>query len=204
MKKNTIIILIITVASAILLLTYVATEDTSDDEAANTAPQHSIASLPQSQLIETQITQTHANTSLVKPNKITHPPQHPENISADNEANKNKLFKTKNERITQDDNGNYLVDISTPGVSSKEWILSNSPIYFPSEDQLNNGIDGCAAGGYYVELKATLTLIVKTESGNTTYQYLCTHNHNSNMYFLEPYGDTKPQIQNSVDKLMTH
>jgi hypothetical protein len=197
MKKNTIIILAIALVSTTMLLTYLATQDTPND-IANLEPQYPI----------TASVERVPNTSAVASNKIKPQPQIHNNItltkthSTDTEASKNQLFKNKNERIIQDDNGNYLVEISTPGIQSREWIVSNSPIYFPTEDQLNNGVDGCAAGGYYVELKATLTLIVKTENGNTSYQYICTHNHNSNMYFLEAYDTAQPEMQNSINRLI--
>jgi hypothetical protein len=197
MKKNTAIILATVFTSAIVLLTYLATEDTSND-VANLGPQYPT----------TSTTETAPNTSAAASHKLTYPPQIrstvtlPKTNTADSEANKNQLFKTKNEKITQDDNGNYLVDISTPGIQSQEWIVSDSPIYFPSEDQLNNGVEGCAAGGYYVELKAILTLTVKTENGNTAYQYICTHNQNSNMYFLEAEETQRPEIQKSVNTLI--
>jgi hypothetical protein len=203
MKNSTTFIITITLIATALLLTYITSQDSPQDPITTELPAIS-STAPGGIPNNSTLTQDSTQIQLA-PHNQKNKARKTSVAQVDDLAEKKiQLFKAKNERIIQDDNGNYLVDISTPGLSSREWILSDSPIYFPTEDQLNNGIDGCAAGGYYVELKAILSLVVETENGNTRYQYLCTHNQNSNLYFLESYDVIKPELQNSINKLIIH
>lgn len=104
------------------------------------------------------------------------------NTEQDTTEDKLALFTLKNNNIHHDEYGNNIVDVSTEGFNSKEFITSNTQIFYPTEEQLNNGINGCGMGGYYVELNAQLTLIVKNDSGTNIYPYLCTHNTQDNTY----------------------
>ena len=125
-----------------------------------------------------------------------------ESNDAERLANKHKFFALKNSNIKQDDFGNYHVDISTPGTTSKEYIFSSSPIFYPTEDELNHGLKGCSSGGYYVEIDATISLLMKESAESKIYTYICRFNPNNNDYFLEVV-DQDARLSNSINSLLT-
>lgn len=98
--------------------------------------------------------------------------------------NKLALFTLKNNNIHHDEFGNNVVDISTSGFNSQEFIISDAQIYYPTEAQLNNGVNGCALGGYYVELNSKLKLIIKTENETNVFSYVCIYDATNNSYRL--------------------
>lgn len=120
----------------------------------------------------------------------------------DTTEDKVALFRLKNNNIHHDEYGNNIVDISTDGFNSKEFIVSNAPIYYPTEEQLNNGVNGCGMGGYYVELNAHLSLIIKNDNGTSIYPYLCTHNTQDNTYAFMLTENAK-SIEKTISTLLS-
>ncbi len=111
---------------------------------------------------------------------ISERPATPKDVTEDKLA----LFNLKNNNIHHDEYGNNSVDISTSGFNSQEIIISDAQIYYPTEEQLNNGVSGCAMGGYYVELNSKLNLVIKTEKDTNVFSYVCAHNAGDNSYRL--------------------
>jgi hypothetical protein len=121
-------------------------------------------------------------------NKKTNLTQIPEDLKSDSDTfyNKLALFTLKNNNIHHDEFGNNTVDISTTGFNSQEFVISDAQIYYPTEEQLNNGVNGCVLGGYYVELNSKLNLVIKTETETETnvFSYVCTQEATDNSYRL--------------------
>lgn len=110
---------------------------------------------------------------------------------------RNALFQEKRESIQQDALGNYFVDISTPGFDNEEWLYSAWPLYFPDEYQLNEGVSGCASGGFYVPLQAKAAVVVITDTNLQAFHYVCSYQPALQQYLLvkaEPQQSIKAAI----------
>lgn len=113
---------------------------------------------------------------------------------------KQDFFKRMQGRIQNDALGNYQVDISPQGGESSTFLVSRSPIYYPSETDLNSGVRGCALGGYYIEQGASVSMLAQTNNGQQKFNYLCTYSNDSQMYLLIDQA-SDPKIQASLDEL---
>jgi len=97
------------------------------------------------------------------------------------------FFNKKINSIGRDEQGNYVVNISSAN-EQPILIQSSTPIYYPTETDLNYGVKGCVLGGYYIELNHQIALITQedTTKGTTKAQhnYRCDYNNTTNSYML--------------------
>lgn len=107
--------------------------------------------------------------------------------SPENDEEKYNLFLKKRDKIKLDRNGNYLVEISTHNFKSKEYLISDWPIFYPNETQLNEGVQGCSSGGYYVDVQATFSLLIKNRSSYQSFHFKCEFDQLSSAYLLKKY-----------------
>lgn len=77
--------------------------------------------------------------------------------------------------VSQDEFGNYRVEVSTPGFPSREYLVSSLPIYYPHESMLAmpNQIQGCPLGGYYIEQGALGSLLILSRGTARIFHYRC-------------------------------
>ena len=124
-----------------------------------------------------------------------------EKSKTDKQASAEAFFEKQNARIIEDDFGNHFVDISVKGYEAKEYIISEFPIFYPSEEQLNFGVEGCGVGGFYVDVMATLTLVVKDKKQDSVYHYQCSFDGTSQSYILV---DAEPSysVDDTLSELM--
>ncbi|MDO6421368.1 hypothetical protein [Saccharophagus degradans] len=138
----------------------------------------------------------------VQESKIVFASRHPTAIASDTRdesiaALRNALFQEKRESIQQDTLGNYFVDISTPGFDNEEWLYSAWPLYVPDEYQLNEGVSGCASGGFYVPMQAKAAVVVITDTNIQAFHYVCSYQPALQQYLLvkaEPQQSIKAAI----------
>lgn len=97
-----------------------------------------------------------------------------------------ELYAQALSNIKKDDFGNYYADISTPGYADQEWLYSSWPLFVPNQQELNEGVVGCASGGYYVSVQANATVVVIEEKGLKLFHYVCEYKASLQHYFLVP------------------
>jgi hypothetical protein len=151
--------------------------NTDTDNNINT-PNHSEKRLPtpaHSQIQTQTQTQTAASSAQAARNSLS---------QAELNRLQQQLFTAKEEKIIQDEVGNYSVDISTPESADKISLHSSAPIYYPSASQLNFGVNGCVLGGYYIELGNSIRLEQKLNTQVQNFNYHCEFNAHTNSYFL--------------------
>ena len=111
------------------------------------------------------------------------------------------FFEKQNSRINIDIYGTYWVDISTEKLASKEFILSKYPIYYPSEQQLNYGFDGCGIGGFYVDVSSVLTLVTEIDRTVKIFHNECSFDEHTQSYLFRK-SDSDPHLQQQISKLL--
>lgn len=95
-----------------------------------------------------------------------------------------RYIEAQRESIQADAFGNSLVDISTPGYIAQEWLYSNWPVFYPSQEELKERVQGCASGGFYVSVQATASVIVIEEYGVRAFHYRCEYMADLQQYLL--------------------
>ncbi len=92
------------------------------------------------------------------------------------------LIQTKNDKVILDHLGNYVVDVTIPGSSSYDHLVSNSPIRFATAEELQYGIQGCASASYIFEYMASFAFIVDNAEGRKIYHYTCEYDADHDQY----------------------
>lgn len=107
-------------------------------------------------------------------------------ISAENSTIsriKADFFNKKINSIGRNEQGNYVVNISSAN-EQPILIQSSTPIYYPTETDLNYGVKGCVLGGYYIELNHQIALITQGDAKKNQHNYRCDYNSTTNSYTL--------------------
>lgn len=124
-----------------------------------------------------------------------------ENLQQPNQsALREAYFDDKRESIKLDSFGNYLVDTSTPGFDNEEWLYSTWPLYFPNAQQLNEGVAGCASGGFYVPLQAKAAVVVISANKIQVFHYRCSYQPAIQQYLLVS-AQPQPSVLTALDEL---
>ncbi|WP_151032912.1 hypothetical protein [Cellvibrio sp. OA-2007] len=123
----------------------------------------------------------HKPELIFAPTEITTPSKNME--STETYKIKSDFFDRKINNIGRDEQGNYVVTIATDS-KEESLIQSTSPIYYPTETDLNYGVKGCVLGGYYIELSHHIVLITKSNAKQTQHVYRCDYNSETNTYIL--------------------
>ena len=123
--------------------------------------------------------------------------------------NREKFFQDRQSRIQTDFNGNYLVDVSSGSSSGVDYMISEWPIYYPTQEQLDEGVSGCATGGYFVDYGATYTYISVTNAQTHMFHYICEFDSKREIYIskrtepslsmMESVTEVLQQAQDSVE-----
>ena len=108
-----------------------------------------------------------------------------EPVEIDPEA-KEAFFKERNESVKVDALGTYYLDMTLEGGSSIDYMVSEWPIHYPSEEELNSGVEGCSSGGYYIDFMGEYSLVIKTQEKVQLFHYVCTYNDDLGSYLVEP------------------
>ena len=101
------------------------------------------------------------------------------------ERAKQEFLDNQQAKVFYDDDGNYRVDVSIPNQSTQDYLISSYPIFYPDEDQLLNGIQGCAIGGFYVDVQSEITWVSEKQGETETHHFICSFDASMNDYLLE-------------------
>ena len=87
--------------------------------------------------------------------------------------------------IFNDAYSNYISVLSDIDGRHKEYVFSSYPLFKPSNDELNYGIQGCYVSGVYVDYGATLVTVSQQNDEIKLYSYKCIFNSEFNRYLVE-------------------
>lgn len=117
--------------------------------------------------------------------QVNNEPQHIDQSDQHRAEARNIFLAQQINKIKRNEKGEFEVVIATDTGENPISIQSHSPIYYPSETDLNYGVKGCVLGGYYVELNHQISLTIGSKERPMQYQYRCTFNSETNIYTLE-------------------
>ena len=116
-----------------------------------------------------------------------------------------EFYDKNTQRVKTDDYGNHFVDLSNDNSSSKRFLISNWPLYYPSPIQVKEGqVEGCMSLNYYVSLGALVTLVIAEKNQFRMHHWECVYDSIYHKYQLNklnaPPADLIDSIQSVVNK----
>lgn len=87
-----------------------------------------------------------------------------------------EFIASKQGAVVHDGLGNYCVELSTAGFDSREFLISDRPIFYPEQNMLDHTglLQGCPLSAYYIENQAKGSLLVLRENTASIFHYQCT------------------------------